>query len=148
MRFAASTLVILLITSASGLLMTAVAASPALEAASEPAAAAMAPSAAEAEAFLARAAQELAAFSVLQSRANWVNSTYITDDTDALAAYFGARGTEMGVRFALEAARYLTTDGLSDDTRRKLNISCAVTWICRHPPATGPRMNSTPSQRA
>lgn len=51
-----------------------------------------------------------------------MNSTYITDDTDALAAYFGALGTEMGVRFALEAAHHLKTEGLSDDTKRKLNI--------------------------
>jgi peptidyl-dipeptidase A len=64
------------------------------------------PSAAEADSFLARAEQELTDLSVLQSRASWVNSTYLTDDTDVLAAYFGARQTEMAVRFALEAARF------------------------------------------
>ncbi|WP_262266434.1 M2 family metallopeptidase [Microvirga yunnanensis] len=117
-----SALIILLVTSASGPLTTAVAASRAIEAASTQAAAAAAPSAIEAEAFLARAEQELADVSVLQSRADWVNSTYITDDTDALAAYFGSLGTEMGVRFALDAARYLKTEGLGHDTRRKLDI--------------------------
>lgn len=121
MQFAVSTLVILLTTSASFLPTTSVAGSRAMEAASESAAAAL-PSATEAEAFLARAEQELADFSVLQSRAGWVNSTYITDDTDVLAAYFGALGTEMSVRFALEAAQYLKTEGLSDDTQRKLDI--------------------------
>jgi len=80
------------------------------------------PSATDAAAFLARAEQELADVSVLQSRADWVNSTYITDDTDAVAAYFGSLGTEIGVRFALEAARHLKTEGLSEDARRKLDI--------------------------
>jgi peptidyl-dipeptidase A len=99
----------------------ALAASPVVEAEREPAAVAV-PTATEAEAFLARVEQELTDFSVLEARAGWVNSTYITDDTDALAAYFGALGTEMGVRFALEAAQHLKTEGLSDDTRRKLDI--------------------------
>src|SRR5688572_21272307 len=58
------------------------------------------PTAAEAEAFLARAERELSEFSVLNSRAQWVNATYITQDTDALAAHFGTVGTEMGVRLA------------------------------------------------
>jgi peptidyl-dipeptidase A len=59
---------------------------------------------------------------VLNSRAQWVNSTYITDDTDALAAHFGTIGTEMSVRFANEAARYADVPGLDYDTRRKLDI--------------------------
>ena len=80
------------------------------------------PTAAEAEAFVARAERELAEFSVINSRAQWVNSTYITQDTDALAAYFGTIGTEMGVRLATEAARFQNVAGLSADTRRKLNI--------------------------
>ncbi|MET0528420.1 MAG: hypothetical protein ABW003_08755, partial [Microvirga sp.] len=99
----------------------ALAASPVVEAERKPAAAAV-PTATEAEAFLVRVEQELADFSVLEARAGWVNSTYITDDTDALAAYFVALGTGMGVRFALEAAQHLKTEGLSDDTRRKLDI--------------------------
>src|SRR6185295_1690348 len=92
---------------------------------STPAAAARAsaePTAAEAEAFIARAERELAEFTVISARASWVNATYITPDTDALAAQFGTIGTEMGVRFATEAARYANVPGLSSDTRRKLNI--------------------------
>ena len=81
-----------------------------------------APTAAEAEAFLARAERELSEFSVLNSRAQWVNATYITPDTDALAAHFGTIGTQMGVRLATEAARYQDVPGLSPDARRKLNI--------------------------
>jgi peptidyl-dipeptidase A len=93
-------------------------------AASAPAAAAASaePSAAEADAFVARAERELGEFTVISSRAAWVNATYITPDTDALAAHFGTIGTEMGVRFATEAARYQNVPGLSPDTRRKLNI--------------------------
>lgn len=78
--------------------------------------------AADAEAFIARAEQQLFDYSVDASRMNWINSTYITDDTDALAAKFGAEGTEMSVRFALEAARYQNVPGLSADVKRKLDI--------------------------
>ena len=92
-----------------------VAATPVAEEASEP-------TAAEADAFVARAERELAEFSVLNARAQWVNSTYITPDTDALAAHFGTIGTEMGVRLATEAARFQNVEGLSYDTRRKLDI--------------------------
>ncbi|CAA9516464.1 MAG: Peptidyl-dipeptidase A precursor [uncultured Sphingomonadaceae bacterium] len=78
--------------------------------------------AAEADAFVGRAEKEFADFSVISNRAQWVNSTYITDDTDALAAYFGAIGTEKAVAYAKEAARFERTAGLSSDTRRKLDI--------------------------
>ena len=81
-----------------------------------------APTAEEAREFVARAERELGEFSVINARAQWVNATYITQDTDALAAYFGTIGTEMGVRFANEAARYQNVPGLDYDTRRKLNI--------------------------
>jgi peptidyl-dipeptidase A len=81
-----------------------------------------APTAAEADAFIARAERELSEFGAISARAQWVNATYITPDTDALAAHFGTIGTEMGVRYATEAARYANVPGLSPDTRRKLNI--------------------------
>jgi peptidyl-dipeptidase A len=77
---------------------------------------------ADADAFVANAERELAEFTVISSRASWVNATYITQDTDALAAYFGTIGTEMGVRFATRAARYQNIAGLNPDTARKLNI--------------------------
>jgi peptidyl-dipeptidase A len=82
---------------------------------------AAAPTLEEARAFVARAEKELGEFSVLNSRAQWVNSTYITEDTDALAAHFGTIGTEMSVRLANEAARYANVPGLDYDTNRKLN---------------------------
>ncbi|HEX9945965.1 MAG TPA: M2 family metallopeptidase, partial [Allosphingosinicella sp.] len=81
-----------------------------------------APTLEQARAFVARAEKELSEFAVLNSRAQWVNSTYITDDTDALAAHFGTIGTEMSVRFANEAAKYANVQGLDYDTKRKLDI--------------------------
>jgi peptidyl-dipeptidase A len=90
--------------------------------AAAPGQAATAPSAQAAEEFVARAEKELAEFSVLQSRAEWVNATYITDDTDALSAHFGALGTEMRVRLATEAARFANAPGISADTKRKLDV--------------------------
>jgi peptidyl-dipeptidase A len=81
-----------------------------------------APTLENARAFVARAEKELSQFAVINSRAQWVNSTYITDDTDALAAHFGTIGTEMSVRFANEAAKYANLPGLDYDTKRKLDI--------------------------
>src|SRR5882672_718001 len=77
---------------------------------------------ADAAGFIAQAEKELAAHSVLASRADWINRTYITDDTDALAAEFGARGTEMSVRLAKGAAKFDGAKGLSFDVRRKLDF--------------------------
>ncbi len=43
--------------------------------------------------FVARAEKELGEFTVINARAQWVNATYITEDTDALATHFGTIGT-------------------------------------------------------
>lgn len=80
------------------------------------------PSAENARTFVAKAEKDLAEFAVINSRAQWVNSTYITDDTDALAAYFGTIGTEKQVRYANDAALYAKANGLDYDTKRKLDI--------------------------
>jgi len=77
---------------------------------------------AEADAFVAQAEKELADLSVLTNRAQWINKTFITDDTDALAAEFGARNTEVSVRLAKGAAKFDRAAGLSFDTRRKLDF--------------------------
>ncbi|MES2147652.1 MAG: M2 family metallopeptidase, partial [Pseudomonadota bacterium] len=84
--------------------------------------AAAAPTAQDARDFIARVEKDLFDLSVIGSRAGWVNATYINDDTDALAAYFGTIGTEKGVQYALEAAQYAKVPGLDPDTARKLNI--------------------------
>jgi peptidyl-dipeptidase A len=78
--------------------------------------------AAEADRFVAQAEKALLDYSVLNNRAQWINNTYITDDTDAIAAEFGARGTELGVKYAKGAARFDKVEGLSFDTRRKLDF--------------------------
>ena len=81
-----------------------------------------APTAAEADKFVADAEKSLAEFSVFNAQVQWINNTYITEDTDAVAAKVGAEGTEMSVKLASEAARYMNAPGLSYDTKRKLDI--------------------------
>ncbi len=78
--------------------------------------------AAKAAAFVAEAEKELGDFSVIAGRAEWINATYITEDTDALSAEFGARRTEMSVRYAKGAAKFDGVKGLSFDVQRKLDI--------------------------
>jgi len=75
-----------------------------------------------AEAFVARAEKELEELSIEGSKAAWVNATYITLDTDYLAAKAGAEFTEAQVRLAGQAARYAEIEGLSYDTKRKLDF--------------------------
>jgi len=87
-----------------------------------PAATQTAATPAAADAFVAAAEKELFDFSLFAQQVAWVNATYITDDTDALSARVGSQGTEMGVRFAKGAARFDGVQGLSYDTRRKLDI--------------------------
>jgi peptidyl-dipeptidase A len=72
--------------------------------------------------FVAAVEEDLFDYSVDASRIGWVNATYITEDTDALAAAIGAVGTEKSVRYALEAARYAQVQGLDPVLARKLDI--------------------------
>ena len=81
-----------------------------------------APTAAQADAFVADAEKQLADISVPVNQANWVNATFITDDTDALAAKANAQATELAVKLAGEAARYASVPGLSFDTKRKIDL--------------------------
>jgi peptidyl-dipeptidase A len=71
-----------------------------------PALAQTAPTAADADKFVAAAEKELGDFTIFNAQVSWINQTYITDDTDAVAARVGAQGTELGVRYATEAAKY------------------------------------------
>ncbi|QDM39778.1 M2 family metallopeptidase [Altererythrobacter sp. TH136] len=72
--------------------------------------------------FVAAAEKDLFDYTVEASRVNWVNATYITHDTDALASQINAVGTEKSVRYALEAARYAALPGLDADVKRKLDM--------------------------
>ena len=77
---------------------------------------------ASADAFVADAEKTLAEKSLPAQQIAWVNATYITDDTDALAAKAGGRFTERLVQLANQAAKYRALPGLSADTRRKLDL--------------------------
>lgn len=87
-----------------------------------PAFAQTAPTAADADAFIASVEKDLFDYTVEASQVNWVNSTYLTEDTDAMASRINAVGTEKSVKYALEAAKYRDVAGLSADTKRKLDI--------------------------
>jgi peptidyl-dipeptidase A len=83
---------------------------------------AQSPTVEDVEKFLKQAEAALAAESIRVNRVQWVNSTYLTEDTDALAAEAAARQTELQVRLAIEAAKFDEVPGLSDEIKRKLTI--------------------------
>ena len=79
------------------------------------------PSIAEAKAFIDEAEARLMALSVDASRANWVQSTHITEDTEILSAQANERAIAAGVDFAKRATRF---DGLNlpADMARKMKL--------------------------
>nr|WP_246623499.1 M2 family metallopeptidase [Sphingomonas colocasiae] len=79
-------------------------------------------SAADADKFVADAEAEQREFSVPKAQVDWINETYITDDTNGIAALFATRESEMRVRQAKDAARFDKVPGLSFDTRRKIDV--------------------------
>jgi len=79
------------------------------------------PTAADAEKFVNETEARLAAMNVDAQRASWVQSTYITDDTQIIAAKENEKLINAGVEMAKEAARYDKLE-LPADTRRKLEI--------------------------
>ncbi|HEV8231559.1 MAG TPA: M2 family metallopeptidase [Thermoanaerobaculia bacterium] len=78
-----------------------------------------APTVAEAKAFVDEAEAKLLELSVEASRADWVHSTYITDDTEILAAKANERAINAGVEYAKKAVRYDKLK-LSPDVARKM----------------------------
>lgn len=72
--------------------------------------------------FVADTEAEMQKLWVIGAQAQWVNSTYITQDTNALAAHFGAIAAETAVEKALAAAKFAEVDGLDPDVARKLDI--------------------------
>ncbi len=96
-----------------------------------------------ARAFVAAAEKDFAEFGNISQQAAWVNNTYITDDTDALNAYFGTIGTEKGVKYASQAARYSAIPGFDYDTARKLNIlRGALTLAAPQTPGAAAELNT------
>ena len=55
-----------------------------------------APTVADAEAFIAAAEKDLFDFTVEASKVQWINATYITDDTDAMAAIKASASATVG----------------------------------------------------
>jgi peptidyl-dipeptidase A len=80
-----------------------------------------APTVADAKAFLNTANETSLKLGIQASQAGWVQQTYITDDTEALAARANQAASEAGARFAKESTRY---DGVqvSADERRQLDL--------------------------
>jgi peptidyl-dipeptidase A len=67
---------------------------------------AQAPSVADAKSFLDKAETQLLALTVEADRADWVKSTFITDDTETLAASANQRLIELKVKLAKQAAKF------------------------------------------
>jgi peptidyl-dipeptidase A len=79
------------------------------------------PTLAEAQAFLKAAEDEYLRLWVNRERAHWVRTTYITEDTDLLAAQAEEAMMEFTARKAREAVRFDKLD-LPEDLRRKLKL--------------------------
>src|SRR5438876_945903 len=79
------------------------------------------PTVAEAKAFLEATESKLLVLSVESSRADWVKNTYITDDTETLAAKADERAIAATVDLVKQSKRF---DGLQlpDDLARKLKL--------------------------
>src|SRR3954464_3916715 len=79
------------------------------------------PSAESAKTFLDDAEKKMNDLSLESAQASWVQSTYITQDTEALSALASQRAIDYGVQLAKEAAKY---DGveLPAETRRKMDL--------------------------
>jgi peptidyl-dipeptidase A len=83
---------------------------------------ATAPTAAEAAAFIEAAEARLAALAERAARASWVQSTYITHDTEILTAQASENYLGAAVELAQEAARFADIPDLAPDVRRKIDI--------------------------
>ncbi len=77
---------------------------------------------AEAQAFIADVDEGLRKVWIAQSRADWINQTNLTDDTDALAAAAQETSMEYVTRKIKESVRYRGVQGLAPDVARKLEL--------------------------
>ena len=79
------------------------------------------PTAAEADKFIADAEQRLFDLNIKYARADWVKSTYITDDTEAISAEANKQVITAATELAEQSKRF---DGLqlSPDTARKIKL--------------------------
>ncbi|HEX9172506.1 MAG TPA: M2 family metallopeptidase [Telluria sp.] len=79
------------------------------------------PTVAEAERFLAATESRLDKLAAEQARAEWIGANFITDDTEAVAAYFGEQGLAASGQAALAARRFNGLK-LNDASARKLKL--------------------------
>ncbi|MGB9609680.1 MAG: M2 family metallopeptidase [Bryobacteraceae bacterium] len=86
------------------------------------------PTVEEARRFLDRAEADLLELANEASRASWVQSTYITLDTEALAAKANERFISAAVRYAKEAVKYEKLN-LPDDLKRKIHLLKLATTL-------------------
>ncbi len=76
-------------------------------------------------------------------QAEWVSETYITDDTEAIAARVDAEHTALQVRLAKGAARFDGLKSLSPDTRRKLDLlKLTITLPAPDTPGAGDQLSA------
>jgi peptidyl-dipeptidase A len=83
---------------------------------------AAAPAPADAAAFIEAAEARLAHLGERAARASWIQSTYITHDTEIVAAQAAEAYLGAAVELAQEAARFADVPGLAPDVRRKIDI--------------------------
>src|SRR6266511_1019574 len=79
------------------------------------------PSAADAKAFLDNVNETTKRLGIESGRAGWVQQTFITDDTEAIAARANQLASEAGARFAKEAVKFDKVD-VPADQRRQLTL--------------------------
>src|SRR5260221_3418297 len=79
------------------------------------------PTAADVRTFLDSANDTTKRLGIEQSRAGWVQQTFITDDTEAIAARANQLAIDAAARFAKEAVRFDKAD-VPADQRRQLNL--------------------------
>src|ERR1700710_1682904 len=73
-----------------------------------------APSAADAKAFLDTANATTLTLGTQQGQAGWVQQTFITDDTEAIAARANQAANEAGAKFARESVQFDHAEGPAD----------------------------------
>src|SRR5262249_31837153 len=82
--------------------------------------------AADARQFLVAANDTTPKLGIEASRAGWVQQTYITDDTEALAARASQLANEAGARFAKEATKYDSVNVPGDDRRQLMLLKTSL----------------------
>src|SRR5262245_64390689 len=78
------------------------------------------PSAADAKTFLDTANDTMTRLGIEQGRAGWVQQTFITDDTEAIAARANQVAIDAAARFAKDAVKFDKVDVPADQRRQLL----------------------------